>query len=379
MSAAASLERAVAGLRSHHALVGFDGFIDAITDVVDRRRSMAPADYERVRTMARFAQRVADAAGRSTNLELVVIEERFGGNGPLMAGGLASLGMPTTFVGAVRSESGPAALHPLYAELGERCERVVPIAPPARTEALEFDDGKLMLSRPANVQRVTWPAIKERMGLGAIVELVDRSTLIGIVNWVMMGGVEEIWDGLCDEVLPVVSARPRRMFIDLCDPAKRTDADLRGAVTRLARLNTLAPVTLGLNLAEGERLAGVLGLPPFEARGEPVAQAAQAIRRRCGLECVIIHPREGAAAADAGGESVWVDGPFTPTPRLSTGAGDHFNAGFAMARVSGLGLGECLAVAAATSGAYVRDARSPDLARVLGMLRAPVSGVDRCG
>ncbi|MBM4108154.1 MAG: carbohydrate kinase family protein [Phycisphaerae bacterium] len=369
-SAAAALERASADVRGLHALVGFDGFIDAIIEVVDRRRSMGPGDYERVRTIAGFAERVAGAAGRSTNLEMVVTEERFGGNGPLMAAGLARLGMPTTFVGAVGMEENPAQLHPLYGELARRCARVVPIAPPAHTDALEFDDGKLMLGRPANVQRVTWGAIKDRMGLGAIVDLVDRSALIGIVNWVMMAGVEGIWDGLCDEVLPIVTARPRRVYIDLCDPAKRTDADLRGALAHLARMNGLAPVTLGLNLAEGERLAGALGLARFEARGEAVRSAAEAIRGACGLDCVVIHPREGAAAADADG-SAWVDGPFTPTPRLSTGAGDHFNAGFALAQVLRMGLGECLAVGAATSGAYVRDAASPDVARVLGMLRQP--------
>jgi sugar/nucleoside kinase (ribokinase family) len=373
-SAAAELERSAASLRGHLAMVGFDGFVDAIIEVVDRRRSMAPGDYERVRTIESFARRVASAAGKSTNLEMVVIEERFGGNGPLMAGGLANLGMPTVYIGAVGADDNPAQLHPLFGELGRRCERVVPVAPPAHTDALEFDDGKLMLGRPTNVQRVTWAALKDRLGLEGLIELAGRSTLVGIVNWVMMGGVEGIWEGLCEEVLPAVATRPRRVYIDLCDPAKRTDDDIRGALRRLRRMNELVPVTLGLNLAEAERIAAVLGLPAIGAGGEDVRRGAESIRQCTALDCVVVHPREGAGGADAQGRSAWVEGPFTHSPRLSTGAGDHFNAGFALGQVLGLELAECLAVGTAASGAYVRDARSPDLERVLNMLRGSSDG-----
>ncbi|MBL0870447.1 MAG: carbohydrate kinase family protein, partial [Phycisphaerales bacterium] len=68
-------------------LVGFDGFIDDIIDVVDVRRSMRRDDYTRLETMEAYAARVQAFARRSMNLELVVKESRFGGNGPLMAGG----------------------------------------------------------------------------------------------------------------------------------------------------------------------------------------------------------------------------------------------------------------------------------------------------
>lgn len=376
--AAERLEERAASIGTLSALVGFDGFVDAIIEVVDRRRSMAPRDYERLRTIAALARRVEAAAGRSTNLELVVLEERFGGNGPLMAGGLASLGMPTVYVGAVGAPDNPGQLHPLFGELARRCRRVIPLAPPAHTDALEFDDGKLMLGKPAAIQRVTWTALKDRLGLEGLIELVGRSTLLGIVNWVMMAGVDGIWDGLCQEVLPVVPSRPRRAYIDLCDPAKRTDEDIRGALRRLRRLNDLVPVTLGLNLAEAERLAAVLGLGALASGGEGVRLGAESIQRATGLDCVVVHPREGAAGADAPGRSAWVDGPFTSTPRLSTGAGDHFNAGFALAQVLGLELDECLAAGTAASGAYVRDARSPDLRRVLDLLRGEPDR-RRCG
>ena len=369
-----------ADLSSLSCVVGFDGFIDTIIKVVDRRRTMAMDDYAPIDTIEQFALRAAATAGKSTNIELVDTEDRFGGNGPLLASGIARLGPRVTYIGAVGAESSPTTLHPLFAELTRRCDRVVPVAPPAHTDALEFRDGKIMLGKTRNIQSVTWELLNERIGLAAMRQLLDRASLLGMVNWVMMGGAETIWRGLLREVFPSISpsrsssAITRRVFIDLCDPAKRLDADITRALSLLREMNDLVPVTLGLNLAEAERIASVLRVDAFtgpsnQSLGAAVRHAAEVLQRATGLECVAIHPREGAAAADRSGDSAWFDGPFTLSPRLSTGAGDHFNAGFSFAQTIGLSLDECLAVGCAVSGAYVRDADSPTLDRLTGFLR----------
>ena len=57
-------------------------------------------------------------------------------------------------------------------------------------------------------------------------------------------------------------------------------------------------------------------------------------------------------------------GPFTAEPRLTTGAGDHFNAGFATGQLLGLDAEGCLTLGVATSGHYVRTGESPDLAQL---------------
>ncbi len=359
-TAADALERATLPV----ALVGFDGFIDVIIDVVDRRRDMTPGGYDRIRTIAQFASRASAAAGRSANLELIEKEARFGGNGPLLAGALGRLGVPVTFVGAVGREENPRELHPIYEPFAARCRRVVPVAPPAHTDALEFDDGKIMLGRPGNVQRVTWARLLETVGLDELTRLVDSASLIGIVNWTLAGGVEGIWEGLIEQVLPRIRPAPRRIIIDLSDPAKRTDQDVSRALALLRRLNALVPVTLGLNLAESERIGRVVGAPA----AADLLESVPAIRERLGLDCLVVHPREGAAAATER-EAAWFDGPFTLSPVLSTGAGDHFNAGFSLAQTIGLPLPQCLAAGCALSGAYVRDAESPTLPRLAAFLR----------
>jgi sugar/nucleoside kinase (ribokinase family) len=395
VAAADALEKiGSAGLSAAESLIGFDGFIDSIISVVDQRTDMGPKGYTKFATIDQFAVRVGAASGKSTNIELVVHEERFGGNGPLMAGALGRLGMGVTYIGCVGKPDSPRELNPIFKEFASRCSRVIPVSPPATTEALEFDDGKVMLGKTHNIQRVNWDLLCQLITLDELKRMVARAKLIGVVNWVMMGGVESIWDGLCREVFPSLPepgrspdgvVRPRRIFIDLCDPAKRTDGDISNALTLMKRMNRHLPVTLGLNLSEAERIASVLQLTVFESyegssRREVIRESAVQIREALGIAAVVVHPRHGAAAAfhePGRSGSAWFDGPFTSKPKLSTGAGDHFNGGFALAQTLGLGIEECLAVGCATSGVYVRDALSPTLARLVEFLREMPPGESR--
>ena len=374
-STADRLEAIARGGGMPRAIVGFDGFVDHIKHMVASRTSMAPREYHRIRTIGEFAARCAAAAGKSTNIEQVPLESRFGGNGPLMAGALASLGMATTFIGAI----GDGAVEPVFERFARRCEEVFPICASSHTDCLEFEDGKLMFNDTGAMQRVTWDLVTQRVGLARLREIFGRSALLGVGNWSLLGGVEAIWRGLARDVLPGL-AGGRRMFVDLSDPAKRTDADIGAMLELLGELERTLALTLGLNLAEAQRIARVVGLRPLgdSPAGAEIAHAAGELRARLGLDCVVIHPRHGAAAGTASGGGAWFDGPLATHPRLSTGAGDHFNAGFALAQVLGLGLGECLACAVATSGAYVRDAVSPSLPRLCEFLRdlpAPAESV----
>ena len=94
---------------------------------------------------------------------------------------------------------------------------------------------------------------------------------------------------------------------------------------------------------------------------------AKAIRNELGLSCVVVHPRRGAAAATEI-ESASFAGPFVQKPLISTGAGDHFNAGFCLAHVLGFSLSESLCVGCATSGYYVRTGETPDSAKLADFL-----------
>lgn len=367
-------------------LIGFDGFIDSIMDVVDVRNSMQSEDYQPIRTIDQLSRRISGAAGRSMNLEIVDRDARdgagggrWGGNGPLLAGALARIGAPVTYIGAVGREDDPRRLHPVYEPFAALCERVVPIAAPGRTLAMEFDDGKVMLNEPRQVQAVTWERLIECLGGSrALLEMAQRAAVVGVVNWSLLGGVEGILRGLMEHVLVRIDASSRPgFFIDLTDPAKRTDEDVRGMVDLLAMLSGVAPVTLGVNLAEAERLLAVCGLAPVAGAGHSItgsrlADAAHRLREQAGLSCVVVHRRQGAAAAlcaQGGVETAHVESAYTSRPRISTGAGDHFNGGFVLGRLLRAPLAVSLALGCAAAGFYVRRGFAPGRGELVGFLR----------
>src|SRR5206468_2440268 len=123
-----------------HAFLGLDGFVDEIVHVVDKRDNAEV--FQRLPTISALARRLAGAAGRSTNIELVNQRTKLGGNGPIMANALGCLGVKVTYVGAL----GYPHLHPVFTEFARRAE-VHGIADPGHTDALEFEDGKLMLTK----------------------------------------------------------------------------------------------------------------------------------------------------------------------------------------------------------------------------------------
>jgi hypothetical protein len=282
-----------------------------------------------------------------------VKQRKLGGNGPLMANALASAGMGVTYVGAL----GYPNVHPVFEEFARRVN-VVSIAEPAHTDALEFEDGKLMLGKLTPLGEVTWDNILARLGREPLKRLMAQAQLIAMVNWTMLPHMSRIWAQMLDDVIPNAERHTRKLFIDLTDPEKRTHGDILDALRLLTRFQDQVDVILGLNLKESTEIADVLGLPGRRDPEEAMEENAAAIRAELNLACVVIHPRRGAAAATEM-ETAGFAGPFVRQPKISTGAGDHFNAGFCLGRVLGLSLPESLCAGVGLSGYYVRTGDSP--------------------
>ncbi len=349
--AASKLRAAAAVLPTLKATVGLDGFVDEIIAVVDKRHGQR--NYAAVKTIDGLAQKIIGAAGQSSNYELVVKQMKLGGNGPIMANALASFGMNVSYIGNL----GYPNLHPVFEEFARRAT-VVSVGEPAHTDALEFEDGKLMFGKLEPLEEVTWDNLIARVGRERLEELLGGSHLIGLLNWTMLPHMSRIWAKMLDDVIPNRERHERRLFIDLADPEKRTQADILEALKLLTRFQDQVDVILGLNLKESLEIADILGLPGRTNPEEAIEENAVAIRRELNLACVVIHPRRSAAAATES-ESASFAGPFVQQPKISTGGGDHFNAGFCLGRTLGLSLEESLCSGVATSGYYVRTGQSP--------------------
>ncbi len=348
-SAGEKLSKAASSLAAMPAVVGFDAFVDEICDVVDKRQSAE--NYDPIKTIEQFGKKIVAAAGQSSNYELVVKQMKLGGNGPIMANALACAGMGVTYVGNL----GYPSIHPVFEEFARRA-KVISIGNPGQTEAVEFTDGKLMIGKITPMNDVNWGNLEKYVGVEGLRTMCGSAKLIGMVNWTMLPYMGEVWDGMIAKVMPGIGRR--LLFVDLADPEKRTRADISNAMRQLTVFQQHVDVILGLNLKEAGQIAEVVGKPVGGEEELAIEKTARDIRESLGLSCVVIHPRRGAAAATSS-ESASFAGPFVKEPKISTGAGDHFNAGFCLGRVIGLTLAESLCAGVGTSGYYVRTAESP--------------------
>ncbi|HEV7868936.1 MAG TPA: PfkB family carbohydrate kinase [Chthoniobacteraceae bacterium] len=355
------LKATSASIPKSRMLVGLDGFVDTILHVVARRESLSK--YSRMEMMRDFAAKVEAAAGLSANLEFVTQMVKLGGNGPIMANALGSFGVPVTYIGSL----GAPNLHPVFAELAQRA-RVISIAEPGYTDAIEFEDGKLMFGKHESLKDVNWKNLVAHVPEEELLGIFQNSALIALVNWTMLTQMTAIWEKVATRIAPKLTGPKRWLFIDLADPAKRSREDIATALKQVTRFEKHFRVILGMNLQEGRQVGEVLGFPPPDETYGTVTHHATLIQQALGVDTVVIHPTFFASAADAAG-SVHVVGPFTAKPKITTGAGDHFNAGFCIGRVLGLNLESSLQIGVASSGFYVRNAKSPTLPHLIRFLK----------
>ena len=343
------------------AFVGLDGFVDEIIHAVDKRDDAET--FHRVPTIAKLAQRIGGAAGQSTNIELVNQRTKLGGNGPIMANALARLGIKVTYLGAL----GYPVMHPVFNEFARRAE-VHSIAEAGHTDALEFEDGKLMMVKSMQLNDVTWPNIQARFGRDKFIEKFSTADLVAFVNWTMIPYMSDLWSALLQEFCPNPSATKRKIFFDLADPEKRNAKDILRALNLIASFERYFEVILGLNEKEAYEIGNVLGANTKTRTRDSLCALATEIQRQVPISTLVIHPVTYALTVSHG-QVAHVDGPYVEKPLITTGAGDHFNAGFCLGRCLGFDHGTSVLLGVTTSGFYVRNAQSPSIDDLVQMLR----------
>lgn len=356
----AALTAAAAKVPQMSAFVGLDGFVDEIIHAVDKRTDVTT--FQRIPTIARLAERLAAAAGRSTNIELVNQRTKLGGNGPIMANTLATFGFKVTYVGAL----GFPTLHPVFQDLADRAE-VVSVAEAAHTDALEFEDGKLMLGKMTPLNTLTWDNLMARFGKDRFAAKLTQSNLVAFVNWTMIPYMSDLWECMLREMCPAITGPKHRIFFDLADPEKRTGADILRALELIEKFGKYFDVILGLNEKEAFAIGNVLGINITDRSPDGLATLALSITKSVSLDTLAIHPVTYALAASAG-EVAMVQGPCIPKPLITTGAGDHFNAGFCLGKLLGFDNTFSVLTGVCTSGFYVNNAKTPNLDDLVGFL-----------
>ena len=341
-------------------VVGFDGFVDEMISVVAERTSLG--DFSSVPDIGTFGGLISAAAGHSSLREIVVNAVHPGGCAVNLGDGLAAMGVPVDCFATLGEP-----MHPAFREPTSSFRTAISWGrEPGRTLAFEFSDGKLMFSSVKQLAEFTPQDISLRLGDGTYQGSCREAAIIALTDWSLYPHMTAVWRMLLHEVYSKLAHRPY-FFIDLVDPSSRSQVDILAMVETLPFLETCGTITLGLNGNEANILARLLGLDPAQEE-EDCERLADELRNRIRVSTIVIHKLKFAVSAGPGGKFS-TQGPFCERPLKSTGAGDRFNAGYCLGLLAGAEPEDCLILGCASSGYFVRNARSPSRVEMAGFLK----------
>ncbi|MDR2110086.1 MAG: PfkB family carbohydrate kinase [Spirochaetaceae bacterium] len=337
-------------------LAGFDGFIDSIARPVKQSGGEEGPLY--FRTIEEFGTYIAGQAHRSGSIELDIVSRRMGGNMPNFSQAAAALGLNLTCVGMLSSgqdmtgnpPDSPGAIDPAFKNLSGK---LYSFAAAGTAAALEFEDGKIFLAPRLHLENLPSPAF--------LADLLAGADLAACLNWGELSFATPLWQNMRDAAIQCFGKSPEggkiRFFFDLSDFSRRRDGELEDIFSLMKDFSCIGTAILSLNRNEAQLLSERL----FRGTAERLPDI---IRRRYGITEVVIHSH-GGALVSRGGESCEINMPPIASPKISTGAGDNFNAAYAFASLLELPPEDTLRFALLYARAYVSEGRSFDLGEFL--------------
>jgi len=338
------------------ALVGLDGYIDKIQRPVKQQNKEGKTFFS---TLSQFGEKIVMAANKSAQIELHTQQVKLGGNAPIMSNALATLGIPNACLGTF----GYPDIDPLFHTMHPDCQ-LISVGSAAGTNALEFNDGKLMLSDVQTFSELDWETVKKRVDFKDLKRKTDQVALVALVDWCNLPQGNDVWKGILTDLISARKDTSLQFFFDLADPSKKEVGELQKALEIIGEFRPHGGVTLGLNENEAHILLDILGKANAQ---EPLEQSGRYIFGMLNVDRLVIHPVDRALVFEADA-SYQVMGRLVEKPLVTTGGGDNFNAGFMFGLLHGFPITGCMVLGIATSGSYVENGSSPsqgDLANYL--------------
>jgi hypothetical protein len=347
----AQLQDATNLLAAKKVAAGFDGFIDSIVKVVNYKNEDAGTVF--FKTIAEFGSYISSKSGSGFSLESEELVQKLGGNMPIMANAIAQMGSKVECVGAF----GVPNIAPAFVDMHANCN-LHSFTNPGFTNAMEFADGKIMLAQMTDLNHSDWNTIKNAIGLGKLKGIFTNANLICLVNWSELDHSNNIWQGLLDDAFIHNQHNKQRLFFfDLSDCSKRSKEAISLAINLIKQFGKYGQVTLSLNRNEANILYKTLitGDLPIDMQ-----YTGERLFHQIGIDILIIHTSKTSLSWDKNG-SYHHQPAFIAEPKISTGAGDNFNAGFCMAQMLGLNTELSLMMANMTANCYITSGKSPDI------------------
>lgn len=333
------------------ALVGFDGFVDCIVRAI--RKIDVKNNYTYFKDISEFGLHIIDMKEKSCAIELHEQLVKPGGNMPNTANAMGKIGVKVNCIGAM----GYPQIHDVFFGISKNCS-LFSVANPGYCTAIEFSDGKVMLSVSNSINTMNWECIKRIIGIEQLIQFFVASDLIGMFNWSEIYCSTSIWEGIIKDVLHHHTPNKiQHMYFDLSDCSKKDSSDIQYALKQIMVFNHHYNVTLSLN--ENEMGCIFRAICPDDNSTDSEYQGDM-IYKQLGVDTLIVHAIRYSISWNKEGRHR-AKSLYIKCPILSTGGGDNFNAGVCIAMLLGFDIDSCLILGNALSGFYVKNGYSADI------------------
>ena len=337
-------------------IAGFDGFIDTLVKPI--RKYGTDGKPEFFNSIEEFGVFIADHSHRSTSIQYKILEKKPGGNMPNFVRAMDALSLRTSAVGMLSTETGN--IDPLFSTLGK--QRYSYLAAGTATN-LEFNDGKIFLSS-ANLLSADMPDVSnDEKILSRILKVFPGfpdaaavADLTAFLNWSELPFSQDLWNDIYKHAFEDAGTdKERLVFFDLSDTSTKKSSEIETLFSLIAKFSARCRTILSLNKNEALDIC-------VKTTGKKcsVPDAAELLYRRLSIDELIVHQHTESIALTREGMTA-VECVFNENPKISTGAGDHFNAAYCLAALASFTVTEKLLFANACSGAYIAKGASPGL------------------
>lgn len=343
---AASVDSILPRIKGKKVLAGFDGFVDTIVRPVS---SGSIDTKEFFNCIEQFGEYIKTKKGKSASVELVEQCVSAGGNAPNFSEGAAELGIQVCCIGAL----GYPDIDHSFGRLKQEAE-VYSIGNPGKCIALEFGDGKIMLSYPDALKYLSWAEIGRIMNKRKLSELFSEADGYAFLNWSELPHSNDIWRGIAEEICTeqtFTAGKP--LLIDFCDFSGRRTEELSEALEILMSLKQYFQVIVSMNENETVEMARFFS---GNAEGN-MEEKGKLIYESMKPDGLVIHTIDTCYAWE-NSEEYRVNGKVVINPVISTGAGDRFNAGLCMGLFCDLPMDECLLLANRVTAYFLETGKS---------------------
>jgi hypothetical protein len=331
-------------------LLGCDGFVDETYEIVEVRKSLT--EFTAMKNLKQFGELLVARADGGVGVELVPKRRCEGGFGVNTARLAGVLGLNPILPGLY----GKNEIDPAFEEFKDTCT-LYSLGDPALTIALEFGDGKVLMSNLEAVANLTWEDFETFFGEAKLQEMFADVDILGLGYWSLTADFDNLFKGFMKQYETLKP--PRRMVFDFADIKKKSSESFLVSLELIRSFNDKIPMTLSLNEHEVLELCSRVGVECAQATPAAIAAALTPARQKIGLDELVVHtPHFAAASSATDGEGFAMQERQTNVIR-SAGAGDSFNGGYICASLGNLPIKERLVMANAATAFFVTHAAAP--------------------